>query len=232
MERLASARLSGLDEASVTAAKVELGLAANLPVLLVTGGSLGAARLNAAVVGALADLVGHTNIVHLTGKGKSVEPLRARAGLPEDLRGRYLAQEYSTDITSLFAIADLVLARAGAGTVAELTALGLPAVYVPLPIGNGEQERNIADVVAAGGGVHVRDAQLTADWIRDELAPLIGDRMRLATMGRAARSTGRVDATAELVRIVERIGSGDRGGHRRPPTTRRIRNDRRPRAAG
>lgn len=57
----------------------------------------------------------------------------------------------------------------------------------------------------------MRDAQLTADWIRDELAPLIGDRMRLATMGRAARSTGRVDATAELVRIVERIGSGDRG---------------------
>ena len=87
-----------------------------------------------------------------------------------------------------YAVADLVVARAGANTVCELTAVGLPAVYVPLPIGNGEQRLNARDVVAAGGGMLVDDSSLTAEWIDETLVPLATDGPRIRAMADAARS--------------------------------------------
>ena len=72
---------------------------------------------------------------------------------------------YADRMDLAYAAADLVVARAGANTVCELTAVGLPAVYVPLPIGNGEQRFNAADVVAAGGGLLVDDTAFTPEWI-------------------------------------------------------------------
>ena len=82
---------------------------------------------------------------------------------------------YADRMDLAYAAADLVVARAGANTVCELTAVGLPAVYVPLPIGNGEQRFNAADVVAAGGGLLVDDAAVTPEWIDRDAVPLLGD---------------------------------------------------------
>ena len=128
----------------------ELGLDPDRPIIVVTGGSLGAVSLNRAVAQASGTLVRDAQIVHLTGKGKidEVRELVAQhageqvlTGLGDDAQlGRdYHVAQYLERIDKAFGCADLVICRSGAGSVSELTALGLPAVYVPLPIGNGEQ---------------------------------------------------------------------------------------------
>jgi UDP-N-acetylglucosamine--N-acetylmuramyl-(pentapeptide) pyrophosphoryl-undecaprenol N-acetylglucosamine transferase len=86
--------------------------------------------------------------------------------------------------------------------VCELTAVGLPAVYVPLPIGNGEQRVNAADVIAAGGGVLVDDASVSPEWIDSELIPLVTDSDRLAAMAAAAATVGEPDADERLADMV------------------------------
>jgi UDP-N-acetylglucosamine--N-acetylmuramyl-(pentapeptide) pyrophosphoryl-undecaprenol N-acetylglucosamine transferase len=101
-----------------------------------------------------------------------------------------------------YAAADMMLCRAGAMTVAELSAVGLPAAYVPLPIGNGEQRLNAQPVVRAGGGLLVDDAELTTDWVLGQVLPVLTDPHRLYDMSRAAAEFGRRDADDLLVRMV------------------------------
>jgi UDP-N-acetylglucosamine--N-acetylmuramyl-(pentapeptide) pyrophosphoryl-undecaprenol N-acetylglucosamine transferase len=101
-----------------------------------------------------------------------------------------------------YAAADMVLCRAGAMTCAELTAVGLPAAFVPLPIGNGEQRLNAEPIVAAGGGLMIDNASLTPEWIRDTLLPAVTDRGRVAEMSRAAGRLGRRDADSRLADVV------------------------------
>jgi len=175
-----------------------LGLDPDATTLLVTGGSLGAQRINDAVsAGAAALDAAGVQVLHLTGQGKD-EPVRAATA---GLRG-YHVLPYLDDMASAYAAADLVLARSGAGTVSELAALGIGAVYVPLPIGNGEQRRNAADVVAAGGGRLVEDADLTAGYVTGPLLDLLADRGALAAMGRAAAGAGVRDGAARLADLV------------------------------
>jgi UDP-N-acetylglucosamine--N-acetylmuramyl-(pentapeptide) pyrophosphoryl-undecaprenol N-acetylglucosamine transferase len=107
----------------------------------------------------------------------------------------------------------MMLCRSGAMTCAELAAVGLPAAYVPLPHGNGEQRRNAEPLVRAGGGVLVDDAALTADWVAGPLATLITDAARLAAMSAAAASLGRPDADQRLVDMVlAAVAAGGRAG--------------------
>jgi UDP-N-acetylglucosamine--N-acetylmuramyl-(pentapeptide) pyrophosphoryl-undecaprenol N-acetylglucosamine transferase len=101
-----------------------------------------------------------------------------------------------------YAAADLVLCRAGAMTCAELAAVGLPAVYAPLPIGNGEQALNARPIVQAGGGQLVEDAALDAAWVVEHLIPLLMDPKRLADMGSRAASLGHRDADVAVARLV------------------------------
>jgi UDP-N-acetylglucosamine--N-acetylmuramyl-(pentapeptide) pyrophosphoryl-undecaprenol N-acetylglucosamine transferase len=141
-------------------------------------------------------------VLHVCGAGKSVElpapePAADAAGRPA-----YVVEEYVDQMELAYAAADLVVGRAGANTVSEITALGLPAVFVPLPIGNGEQRLNAAPVVEAGGGVLVADAELDRAWLLANLLPLAADPVRCAEMGRAAARFGRLDADAELAAMV------------------------------
>jgi len=194
-----------------TSAKIRLGLDPLLPVVLVTGGSLGAQSLNAAVSGASKTLLEFAQVVHLTGKGKIADvraAVDASAG-PGNITGlgstsdeRYHAVEYWERMDLAFAAADLVICRSGAGTVAEITALGVPAVYVPLPIGNGEQRFNARPVVDAGGGLLVDDVDFTADWVRANVPALVHDRHALRAMGDAAWSYGIRDAAQTMARHV------------------------------
>lgn len=207
-----AARRATDPEGTRAAAAAELGLDPAAPVLLVTGGSLGALSLNRAVSGAAADLLaGGAQVLHLTGAGKDAEVLAALDALPDGAgRERYHVLAYLDRMELSLAVADLVVCRAGAGTVSELAALGLPAVYVPLPVGNGEQRLNAAPVVDAGGGVLVADRDLDPAWLQAHVVPLLGDAPALAARGDAARGVGVVDAAARVVDLVLAAAGGAR----------------------
>lgn len=188
-------------------ARRSLGLEAGRPTLMVTGGSQGARRLNDAAAGAVAALRGAgVQVLHVTGAGNTVRVPPAAVGDPPYVVVRYLER-----MELGYAAADLVLCRSGANTVGELTAVGLPAAYVPLPVGNGEQELLARPVVAAGGGLLVADAGCTADWVGASLVPLLGDPARLTAMGAAASALGRRDGDERLVDLaLEAVAAGAR----------------------
>ena len=181
--------------------------------MLVTGGSLGAVSLNRAVAAASKDILSVAQIVHLTGRGKADEVRNlvevnageghlAGIGPQSADEGDYHVAEYLERIDLAFACADLIICRSGAGTVAELTALGLPAVYVPLPIGNGEQRFNAQPVVEAGGGMMVDDAELTPAWVRKHIPALLNDTDALLAMGGKAWEYGIRDAADTMARRI------------------------------
>lgn len=200
-------QVSTLDRTARRAqARAHFGLAPEGPVLLVTGGSQGAQRINAAVSGAATDLAAAgIAVLHVAGP-KQADTVRAQLGSAAPPTHHVLA--YVDAMELAYAAADLVLCRAGAMTCAELAAVGLPAVYVPLPIGNGEQVLNARPVVDAGGGMIVDDAALDSDWVRDHVVPLLQDTPRLRAMGAKAGRLGHRDADVALARLVlEAAGS-------------------------
>ena len=189
--------IAALDRAvSRPEARAHFGLDPDAPCLLVTGGSQGARTLNQAAIGASALLAGAgVQVLHATGPAHEIS---GSAGFPP-----YVTVPYIDRMDLAYAAADLVLCRCGAMTVAELTAVGLPAAYVPLPHGNGEQRLNALPVVEAGGAILVSDAELTPDWIGRVMLPLLTDADALAGLVAAAGLAGHRDgdlALAELVR--------------------------------
>jgi UDP-N-acetylglucosamine--N-acetylmuramyl-(pentapeptide) pyrophosphoryl-undecaprenol N-acetylglucosamine transferase len=173
------------------------------PVLLATGGSLGARRINRTMVESAGDLTGAGwQVLHITGAASDVDD----PGLAD-----YRMAEYADRMDLALAVADAAVSRAGAATVSELAALGIPAVYVPYPVGNGEQRFNAADVVGAGGGILVDDADFVPDWVRVELVPLLGDRDRVARMAAAAASVGHRDGTDRMIALVDAALGGGAG---------------------
>ena len=202
-------------------AAAQLGIDPGRPVVVITGGSLGALSLNTAVAGAAADLLKRAQVIHLTGKGKIAQveaDVTAKAGADalNDLdpahagQGDYHVAQYLERIDLAFACADLVICRAGAGTVCELTALGLPAIYVPLPIGNGEQRFNAQPVVDADGGMMVNDSDFTAAWVRDHIAGLLDDPQRLHELGDHAWQYGIRDAADIMARHILSLAAARR----------------------
>lgn len=194
------ADIAALDRETARAgARERLGLEAGRPTLIATGGSLGALRLNRAVAASL-DALAAAGIqtLHITGKGK---PVLNDDGTPATAPF-YQQREYVDTMADVYAAADLLLCRAGAGTVSEVAAVGLPAVFVPLPVGNGEQARNAADLVTAGAALLVADESLDAAWIETELVPLCLDAPRLDRMAAAAAGHGIRDAAERMADMV------------------------------
>ncbi len=190
--------LAGLDRGALREEALEhFGLAAGPATLLVTGGSLGAARLNAAMAASAEHLVAAgVQVLHLTGRGKA-------DGLDEvSASPRYRVLEYTDRMDLAYAAADLAVCRSGAGTVCELSAVGLPALYVPLPHGNGEQRLNAAPLVAAGGGLLVDDADFDAEVVRTTVTGLLTDPERMHAMAGAAADAGARDGASSLVDVV------------------------------
>lgn len=199
----------------------QLGVNPDRPLIVVTGGSLGAASVNRAVASAAKDLLERAQIVHLTGRGKMNEvrtlvsdtlgsAVLSGVGADCAAGGDYHVAEYLERIDLAFGCADLVICRSGAGSVSELAAIGMPAVYVPLPIGNGEQRFNAQPVVQAGGGLMVADHDFDAAWVSAHIPVLLGDSSRLQQMGEAAWQYGIRDAAAVMTQEVLRLA-----GHRR-----------------
>lgn len=182
--------ITSLDRAAVRArARAFFGLDPDAPTLLVFGGSQGAQRLNEAVAPAATALgAAGIGVLHAYGPKNSISPV-SPAGAPP-----YVGVSYLNRMDLAYAAADLVMCRSGAMTVAEISATGLPAVYVPLPHGNGEQRLNAMPVEQAGGCVIVDDEVVTAEWAGREVPALIADTDRLAAMGTAAAGVGHRDA--------------------------------------
>jgi UDP-N-acetylglucosamine--N-acetylmuramyl-(pentapeptide) pyrophosphoryl-undecaprenol N-acetylglucosamine transferase len=189
--------ISALDRAATAGkARAHFGLQPDLPVLLVTGGSQGAASLNRAVLGA-AGVVRASGVQVLHIAGPRAGELDVPAG-----PAPYVVLPYLDRMDFAYAAADFALCRAGAMTCAELSAIGLPAVYVPLPHGNGEQRLNALPIEAAGGGLIVADSELTPDWIIRELLSVLLDPQLIGRMSEAAASAGNPNADAELASLV------------------------------
>jgi UDP-N-acetylglucosamine--N-acetylmuramyl-(pentapeptide) pyrophosphoryl-undecaprenol N-acetylglucosamine transferase len=173
------------------------------PTLLVTGGSQGALRLNtsvAAAAGAFAEA--GIQVLHVVGP-KGEAHVERSAGAPA-----YVVEKYVDRMDLAYAAADAVVCRAGSNTVTEVSGVGLPAVFVPLPIGNGEQALNARPVVDAGGALLVEDAAFTPEWVRDHVPALLLDDARLAEMSRAASGVIPLDADERLADLVEAAASG------------------------
>jgi UDP-N-acetylglucosamine--N-acetylmuramyl-(pentapeptide) pyrophosphoryl-undecaprenol N-acetylglucosamine transferase len=178
-------------------ARARFGLAPDLPTLLVSGGSQGALRINTAVVGARDHLLSRgIQVLHVLGP-RNVDDSFVPVADPET-GAVYAPLGYVEAMEDAYSAADLMLGRCGASTVLETAAVGLPAVYVPYPHGNGEQARNATLVVAAGGGELLPDAECTSDWVSRRIPELVLDAGRLAAMSAASRGVGITDAAAAL----------------------------------
>ncbi|TDW31492.1 UDP-N-acetylglucosamine--N-acetylmuramyl-(pentapeptide) pyrophosphoryl-undecaprenol N-acetylglucosamine transferase [Cryobacterium psychrophilum] len=162
--------------------------------LLVTGGSLGARRLNNTILESAPALVAAGwQVLHIQGdRGEVADPHL----------DHYRLVDYCDRMDLALAAADFAVSRAGAATVSELCALGIPAVYVPYPVGNGEQRFNAADVIAAGGALLVDDAEFLPGWVIDSLVPLLADTHRVEAMGTAAASVGIRDGSARMLELI------------------------------
>ncbi|MGN6218005.1 MAG: UDP-N-acetylglucosamine--N-acetylmuramyl-(pentapeptide) pyrophosphoryl-undecaprenol N-acetylglucosamine transferase [Microbacterium sp.] len=175
------------------------GLDAGKPVLLVFGGSLGAQRLNEAFGeghgGAWRDVLdAGWQLLHATGE---------RSKLPDPGVPGYAVVRYLDRMDLAFALADAVVSRAGAATVSEISALGIPTMYVPYAVGNGEQALNAASAVRAGAAVLIPDAEFTGDRVRTEVVPLLLDDARRTAMAEAAASVGIRNGTGNVVAMID-----------------------------
>ena len=188
-------------------ARAHFGLRPDLPVLLVTGGSQGARSLNRAVIDAAGWIQSAgVQVLHIIGPRNGADAPVSATGVP------YVATSYVDRMDLAYAAADFALCRAGAMTCAELTAVGLPAAYVPLPIGNGEQRLNALPIVQHGGGMLVSDDELNPEWIRDKLLPVLVNIDQVADMSQAAASLGHGDAADRLAQAVIGVVQQERPG--------------------
>jgi UDP-N-acetylglucosamine--N-acetylmuramyl-(pentapeptide) pyrophosphoryl-undecaprenol N-acetylglucosamine transferase len=178
--------------------RAAFGLDPQRPTLLVTGGSQGARTLNTAALGAAGTLAAAgIQVLHAAGPRNTVPAPQLPPGSPP-----YVLLPYLDRMELAYAAADLALCRSGANTCAELTAVGLPGAYVPLPHGNGEQRLLAEPVVAAGGGLLVDDAGCTPQWVATTLVPVLTDPAGLESMAKAAAALGHRDADVALAELV------------------------------
>lgn len=182
----------------------DFGFDPNRPVLLVTGGSLGAARINQAFLDAFEQLPPDIQVLHLTGKGKAA-PLEAAVSQTSVAypQRKYVVKEYLLAMHQALACADLVVCRSGAGTVVEMTALGIPAIYVPLPLGNGEQQLNAQSVIENEGAILVDNQDFTGETVIKLVVPLLNDTARLKKMSAKSKELAQLNAGQVLADLIK-----------------------------
>ena len=201
------AAITSLDRMAERAkARAHFGFADDARVLLVFGGSQGAQSINRAVAPAAGALAAAgISVLHAHGPKNTLDLREPADGDPP-----YVAVPYLDRMDLAYAAADLAICRSGAMTVAEVSAVGLPAVYVPLPIGNGEQRLNALPVVDAGGGLLVDDADLTPEFVGDTVAGLLGDAPRITAMTAAAAMAGHRDAAQKVAEVAFQVARSGR----------------------
>ncbi len=168
----------------------------NRPTILVFGGSQGARVINETVVALAPELISEGfQILHSVGKGNEDQIVR---NLPH-----YVAVPYIEKMEYAYGVADLVVCRSGAMTVAEICAVGLPSVFIPFAIGNGEQILNAKPVVDVGGGVIVENQSLNKKTLKDAISML--QEQGLEKCGNAAKSLGNSNSTKDFVDLILQV---------------------------
>jgi UDP-N-acetylglucosamine--N-acetylmuramyl-(pentapeptide) pyrophosphoryl-undecaprenol N-acetylglucosamine transferase len=175
------------------------------PTLLVFGGSQGAHAINVAVMESLpqlAKMVPGIHLIHQTGE-KDCEAAKiaaANAGISAAV------SRFTDDMPGAFARADLLVCRSGASTVAEISAAGKPAIFVPLPTAADDHQRHNAETLANAGAARLLpQSELTPDRLVEEIVSLMGDRARLTQMCSAARRFAHPHAATEIAALAARI---------------------------
>ncbi|MDH6130709.1 UDP-N-acetylglucosamine--N-acetylmuramyl-(pentapeptide) pyrophosphoryl-undecaprenol N-acetylglucosamine transferase [Kitasatospora sp. MAA4] len=194
--------LTGQPEKAVQALGLD-GFDRALPTVYVTGGAQGSAQINTLVRDILPWLLERANVVHQCGPANVAVLAQSAATLPAHLAARYLLTGYvGPELPDVLALADLVISRSGAGTLAELTALGKAAVFVPLASSAGnEQAHNARHLADAGAAVALLGAA-TPDTLRQAVEPLLTDPVRRSDMAQQSRLHGRPDAADRLVDVL------------------------------
>ena len=182
------------------AARVHFGLSVDAPTLLVTGGSLGARSINDAIEASrnLLSAAG-IQVLHIMGDRSPLEPVATKD---------YVRLAYCNEMHTAIEAADFAVARAGASTVSEFAAVGLPACYVPYPVGNGEQKFNVVDLVSAGGSIVCADVDFTPQFVSQVLIPAVSNTRELKAMAAIAKNTGVADGAQRLLELVKRVAAG------------------------
>ena len=187
------------------AARTRLGLLPDAPLLLVFGGSQRVMRFESALAGALPELLLGWQVLHVAVDGLD-RAEAARAALPDGLRQRYLPVPFLQGgaMEDALVSADLLLGRAGASTLAEAAALGLPSIIVPYPYAGGHQRANARELAAVGGAIVVDDAALTPELLQREVAQLTPASAQ-QRVGAAAASLARPEAAQQITEILLRL---------------------------
>jgi UDP-N-acetylglucosamine--N-acetylmuramyl-(pentapeptide) pyrophosphoryl-undecaprenol N-acetylglucosamine transferase len=188
-----------LDRAS---ARERLGLPKDATVVLVTGASLGARRINEAVYAALPRLLGDAHVVHIAGEEHEPAARAQREALPPGARERYHVYGFLEDMPAAMHAADLVVSRAGASVLGELPAASVPAVLVPGEYEGWSQAPNAEYLCDQGAAVMLRNDEL--DRLPDVVSELLDDAPRRQRMAAAARALARPDAARDLARLLMR----------------------------
>ena len=178
-------------------ARKYFGLDEEMFTLLVTGGSLGARSINQTLEESR-DLLAAAGVqvLHIVGGKSELEPIKQKS---------YLRINYCDRMDLALSAADFAVSRAGAATVSELTALGVPALYIPYGVGNGEQRHNIKTVLEAEGAIACTDSEFTREFVAQTLVPLLSSAKRLKQMSAAAKKLAITDGTANLYRLVQGV---------------------------
>ena len=178
-------------------ARKHFGLRPDQFTLLVTGGSLGARSINTTIESSRPLLAAAgIQVLHIVGGSSELE---------EVSEAQYARVRYVDQMELAIAASDFAVARAGAATVSEFSAIGLPALYIPYPVGNGEQKFNIQDVLAAGGAVTISDVEFTPEYVRSTLIPMLSDSKALAKMSEAAKQAGVLDGTERFIALIDEV---------------------------
>jgi UDP-N-acetylglucosamine--N-acetylmuramyl-(pentapeptide) pyrophosphoryl-undecaprenol N-acetylglucosamine transferase len=165
--------------------------------LLIMGGSQGARNLNQAVWSVLDELLARfQEVVHVAGR-------QGAEGVEKYARARYRGMAFTDDMPDLMTSADLIVSRAGVGTIAEATAVGLPMILVPGTFGGGHQEENAASMVDAGAAVRIGDAELSGPGLVETIKGLDGHRLR--AMAKASAAAGRHDAAKRVLEVLHEV---------------------------
>ncbi len=175
-----------------------------LPCVYVTGGAHGARAVNSALEAILPDILTRCRVLHQCGPAEAARFYALAQSLPAPLKSRYWTAGFVGDeIGDVFALADLVAGRSGAGTVTEAAALALPSLLIPLvPTGGDEQTKNARRMADAGGAVLLPGSELTPAHLLHELEALLSDPVKRQAMGHAARTLARPHAARDLARAV------------------------------
>jgi UDP-N-acetylglucosamine--N-acetylmuramyl-(pentapeptide) pyrophosphoryl-undecaprenol N-acetylglucosamine transferase len=177
-------------------------------LIVVSGGSQGSERVNDALWSALGRIIRRAHVLHITGDKHGSRAEARRANLPDEVRDRYIVRPYLGDeMGGALAAADLAIGRAGASSIAEPLAFGVPLLLIPFGAAmEGHQDANARAMEQTGAALSMREGELDGDRFTSQVVGLLQSPDRLRRMANAAKAAGRPQAAQEIARDLLSLG--------------------------